>query len=93
MKKLTILGAALALALVATTAMAQPYGYGMMGGYGRGGYRYGPGMMYGYGWRSGPGYGPGMMYDYGPGYRRGYGRGYGYGPGMTGPGWYDRDDQ
>ena len=87
----------LAIAILGSIALAQPYGgCGMMGGYGPGygpcmtdgcGYGYGPGMMGGYG------YGPGMMggYGYGPGNMMGgygmmYGRG--YGPGMMGPGWY-----
>jgi periplasmic protein CpxP/Spy len=91
MQRLTFLGAALALALTASTAMAQSYGgYGMMGGYGYGPgmmYGYGPGMMYGYG------YGPGMMYGYGynhyrHSYRHRYGHGYDHGYGMMGPGWY-----
>jgi Spy/CpxP family protein refolding chaperone len=62
MQKLTFLGAALALALTASTAMAQPYGgYGMMGDYGYG--MMGPGMMYGYD----PGYGMmGGYYGNGP---------------------------
>jgi len=66
--------AALAIAaslLLAVPAMSQPYGPGMMGGYGGG-----PGMMGGYG--GGWGMGPGMMGGYGgPG-------GYGMGPGMMG---------
>ena len=72
-----------------SSAMAQGYGPGMMGGYGPG-YGYGPGMMqgYGYGGGYGPGmmggYGPGMMGGYGPGMMGGYGPGYGYGPGMMG---------
>ena len=90
MKKLTFLGAALALVLAATTAIAQPYGYGMMGGYG-----YGPGLMYGYGSHSGSGYGPGMMYGYRynyRSYRNHHGRHYyNYGYGMMGPGWYGGD--
>jgi len=90
MQRLTFLGAALALALTASTAMAQPYGgYGMMGGYGPGygmmggGYGmmggYGPGGCYGPAMMYGCGYGPGygMMQGYGPG----YGPGTGYGPG------------
>ena len=78
-----LLAAGVVLA-AASSVQAQPYGYGMMGGYGPGygpGYMMGPGMMGGYG----PGYmmGPGMMGGYGPGYmmRPGYG---GYGPGMMG---------
>ena len=69
-----ILAAGLAL-VAAGSVQAQPYGYGMMGGYGPG-----YGMMGGYG----PGYGmmgPGMM-GYGGGYGPGWMmRGYGYGPG------------
>ena len=62
-----------------SSAMAQGYGPGMMGGYGPG-YGMGPGMMGGYG----PSYGmgPGMMGGYGPGY--GMGPGGGYGRGMMG---------
>jgi len=92
MRKLSYLVGAAAVALTAGLAFhtsAQPYGPGMMGGYGPdygmmgGGYGggYGPGMM-------GGGYGPhgGMMGGYG---RGGYGPGYGmmggYGPGY-GPG-------
>ncbi len=65
-----------AVAFIGTAAQAQPYGPGMMGGYGG----YGYGMMGGYGpgdgpgYMMGPGYGPGYMM--GPGYGRGYGRGY-----------------
>jgi hypothetical protein len=48
---------------------------------------YGPGMMYDYGHRYGPGpmwgYGPGMMQGHGPGMMYGPG----HGPGMMGPGW------
>ena len=65
----------LAIAILGSIALAQPYGgWGMMGGYGPGyglrmmggcGYGYGPGMMGGYGMMHGPGYGPGMM---GPGW-------------------------
>ncbi len=68
-------GVIAATAVVGTTAKAQPYDGGMMGGYGHGpGYGMGPGMMGGYG----PGYG--HMGGYGPGYMMapGYGRGYGY---------------
>jgi Spy/CpxP family protein refolding chaperone len=67
-----------ALALAASLLMigpvaSQPYGPGMMGGYG-GGWGMGPGMMGGYG--GGWGMGPGMMGGYGPGG--------GMGPGMMG---------
>jgi Spy/CpxP family protein refolding chaperone len=44
--------------------MSQPYGSGMMGGYG-GGWGMGPGMMGGYGGPGGRGMGPGMMGGYG----------------------------
>ena len=81
MRKLSILVGAAALAIaaggLAGKTAAQPYGPGMMNGYGPG-----YGMMNGYG----PGYG--MMNGYGPGYgmMNGYGPGYGmmngYGPGM-----------
>jgi hypothetical protein len=54
---------------IESPAQAQPYGPGMMGGYG-GGY--------------GPGYGPGMMGGYGPGWMMGGGYGPGWGPGMMG---------
>ena len=75
----------------AGSVQAQPYGYGMMGGYGpgygmMGGYGPGYGMMGGYG----PGYmmGRGMMGGYGSGYgmmgRGMMGYGGGYGPGMMG---------
>lgn len=69
MRKFAMASTALALAL-ATTVAAQPYGPGMMGGAGPGGWGggYGPGMMGG-GW--GGGYGPGMMGGWG-----------GMGPGM-----------
>ena len=70
----------LAIAILGSIALAQPYGgWGMMGGYGPGygscmmggcGYGYGPGMMDGYGMMYGPGYGPGMM---GPGWYGGQG--------------------
>ncbi len=92
MRKLSYLIGAAAVAIGAASftgqAMAQPYGSGMMGGYGPGpGY----GMMgggYGPGYGMMGGYGPGMMGGYGPG--MGYGGGYGpggmvgggYGPGM-----------
>jgi hypothetical protein len=71
MRKLFFAAVLLAIGAAAMSiespAQAQPYGPGMMGGYGGG---YGPGYM------MGPGYGRG----YGPGYRMG--PGYGYGPGM-----------
>lgn len=57
-------------------AIAQPYGPGMMGGYGPG-----YGMM---GGGCGPGYSPGMMGGYGPGMMGGYGQGWTMGPGMMG---------
>ena len=69
-----ILAAGITIAAAgANPVQAQPYGYGMMGGYGPGymmGPGYGRGMMGGYG-----GYGPGWMMH-----------GYGYGPGMMGYG-------
>ena len=69
--KHVLVGVAASLVL-ASAAMAQPYG---MGGYGPG-YGMGPGMMGGYGGPGGYGMGPGMMWGYG-------GRsGYGMGPGM-----------
>jgi hypothetical protein len=91
-----ILAAGVTLAAVSAGAVqAQPYGYGMMGGYGPGymmGPGYGYGMMGGYGpgYMMGPGYGRGMMGGYG-GYGPGWMmHGYGYGPGMMGygPGYY-----
>jgi len=89
--------AAFALAAAgASPVQAQPYGYGMMGGYGPG---YGMMGGCGPGYMMGPGYGYGMMRGYGPGYMMGpgmmryggYGPGwmmhrYGYGPGMMGYG-------
>jgi len=66
------LATGLAVLALATAVAAQPYGSGMMGGAGPGGWGggYGPGMMGGWG----GGYGPGMM-------------GGGMGPGMMwGPG-------
>ncbi len=87
---------AIALAAIAGPASAQPYGPGMMGGYGPG---YGPGYgMMGPGYGPGPGYG--MMNGYGPGngMMGGYGPGNGMGPGYGyhhggmmngyGPGYY-----
>lgn len=67
------------MALVAAATLcagvaAQPYGPGMMGGYGPGGGGYGPGMMGGWGGGAG-GYGPGMMGGYGPGMMGGWGGG------------------
>jgi len=58
-----VFGIAAASLLLASSAVAQPYGMGpgMMGGYG-GGYGMGPGMMGGYG--GGYGMGPGMMRGY-----------------------------
>ena len=90
-----ILATGITLAAVgANPVQAQPYGYGMMGGYGPG-YMMGPGcgygMMGGYrcGYMMGPGYGRGVMGygGYGPGWMM---HGYGYGPGMMGygPGYY-----
>ncbi len=91
MRKLSLLigTAALAVAIGGFQATAQPYGPGMMGGYGPGNGGYGPGygMMGGYGPGNG-GYGPGYgMMGYGPGmmgggYGPGMGYGGGYGPGM-----------
>jgi hypothetical protein len=85
MRKHSVLIVAATLAIAASglagSATAQPYGPGMMGGYGPGNGGYGPGygMMGGYG----PGYG--MMGGYGPGYgMMGPGYGQGYGPGMMG---------
>ncbi|HTQ82722.1 MAG TPA: hypothetical protein VMI47_05585 [Pseudolabrys sp.] len=78
-----------AIGAAATQGHAQPYGPGMMGGYGSG---YGMMGGYGPGWQGG-GYGPGMMgwgSGYGPGWmmRGGYGPGpgmmYGYGAGNEG---------
>jgi hypothetical protein len=57
--------------VIESTAQAQPYGRGMMGGYG--GYGYGMMGGYGPGYMMGPGYGPGYMM--GPGYDRGDGYG------------------
>ena len=55
MKTLIFVGAALALVFVTTTTMAQPSGYGMMGGHGYGMMGgYGPGMMYGYDFLASP---------------------------------------
>ena len=85
--------AAFALATAGTGSVhAQPYGYGMMGGYGPG-YMMGPGYGYGMMGGYGPGWmmGPGMMGGYGGGYGPGYmmrGYGGGYGPGMMGYGGY-----
>lgn len=85
MRKWSVLIAVAALAVavggISGKTFAQPYGPGMMGGYGPGNGGYGPGMMGGYG--GGPGYGPGMMGGYGggPGYGPGYGMMGGYGPG------------
>lgn len=80
--------AAIVVLAFASPVKAQPYGPGMMGGYGPGygmmgggyGPGYGPGMMGGYGpgWMMGGGYGPGWM--------MGGGYGPGYGPGMMGYG-------
>jgi len=65
-----------AIGTAATQGHAQPYGPGMMGGYGPG---YGMMGGYGPGWHGG-GYGPGMMGGgYGPGWMM---HGGGYGPGM-----------
>jgi hypothetical protein len=79
MRKYLILAAAFTLgvgvAAVNVPSQAQPYGPGMMYGYGGGygpGYGMGYGMMGGYGPGYG-GYGPGMMYGYGGGYGPGYG--------------------
>jgi len=58
--KSLLIGSAVSLAL-AGAVLAQPYGPGMMGGYGNG-YGMGPGMMGGYG--GGYGMGPGMMGGY-----------------------------
>ena len=78
MRKLSVLIGAAALALavggVAGNAAAQPYGPGMMGGYGPGNGGYGPGP------------GNGMMGGYGPG-NGGYGPGYGMMGGGYGPGY------
>ena len=76
---MSIKHAALALVtslLMAGPAMSQPYGPGMMGGYGDG-WGMGPGMMGGYG--GGWGMGPGMMGGYGPGGGMGRGMMGGYG--------------
>jgi hypothetical protein len=97
MRKLSYLAGAAAIAIavggVAVHVSAQPYGPGMMGGYGPGYGMMGGGYGPGYGMMGG-GYGPGMMGGgYGPGWGMmgggygpqwgmmgGYGRG-GYGPG------------
>jgi len=88
MDRLLLVAMAAGAAIVAGAVLveAQPYGPGMMGGYGPNSGGYGPGYMmgggyggaYGPGWMMyGGGYGPGpMMGGYGPGY------GGGYGPGM-----------
>ncbi len=77
-KRIGLAVAVIIAAAVSGFALAQPYGPGMMGGYG-GGYGPGYGMMgggYGPGWMMGPGYGPGMMGGgYGPGMMYGYGAG------------------
>jgi len=108
-RKSLFIGSAVAVALAAgalaygSSAIAQPYGPGMMGQQGYGpGYMHGPGMMgYGPGARGNfgpgncPGYGPGMMgQGYGPGWmhgNRGYGPG--YGRHMWGPGYYGQQQQ
>jgi hypothetical protein len=86
MRKFLLFGTFAAAAIIAggIFAHAQPYGPGMMGGYGPGSYGQGngPGWMmgpgYGHGWMMGGGYGPGMMgYGYGSA-ERGDGRGPGY---------------
>jgi len=82
-----ILAAGITIAAAgANPVQAQPYGYGMMGGYGPG---YGMMGGYGPGYMMGPGYGYGMMGGYGPGYMMGpgYGRGMMGGYGGYGPGW------
>ena len=83
-----ICAAAIAAAVAgASPVQAQPYGYGMMGGYGPG---YGMMGGYGPGGMMGPGYGHGMMGGYGPGWMMGPGMmGYGYGGGY-GPGYMMR---
>lgn len=80
MRKIFVIAAAVlaiggAAAGIHSQAQAQPYGPGMMGGYGPG-YGYGRGYMMGPGY--GPGYmmGPGMMYGYGADEDRAYRRGY-----------------
>jgi hypothetical protein len=90
MRKLSYLVGAAAVALTAGLAFhtsAQPYGPGMMGGYGP---DYGM-MGGGYGGGYGPGYGMmggGYGGGYGPGYgMMGGGHGGGYGPGMMGGGY------
>jgi hypothetical protein len=88
----------------AVPVKAQPYGPGMMGGYGPGygmmGGGYGPGWMMGGGYgpgygMMGGGYGPGMMSwggGYGPGWMM-HGYGGGYGPGMMyGQGYANQGD-
>ena len=84
MNKVLVAGLAAAALIAAAAVQAQPYGPGMMGGYGPGW-----GMMYGND-GYGPGCGPGC--GYGPG---GMMRGYGPGPGMMrgwGPGYYAQGD-
>jgi hypothetical protein len=73
MRKLLFAATIAAAAIAASFGIvqAQPYGPGMMGGYGGG---YGPGYMMGPGYGSGYGMGPGMMYGYGPNGERYYGR-------------------
>jgi len=90
--KRALLAASAALLLgTAVSACSQPYGPGMMGGYGPGGnpnYEQGRGYGPGGGYGPGYGYGPGMMGGYyghmGRGMMGGYGPGYGMGPGMMG---------
>ena len=85
MRKLALIGSALAVAVIVA-------GVGAISGTKAQNYGYGPGMM-------GPGYGPGMMmygYGYGPGMMGG---GCGprvtsgplFGPGMMGPGWWNNE--
>jgi hypothetical protein len=78
----------IAVLALASPVKAQPYGPGMVGGYGPGyGMMDGYGPGYGPGWMMGPGYGPGMMRGYGPGWGHGWMMRGGYGPGMMGPGY------
>jgi len=82
MRKGLVIAATVAVIVVIVVAgvrsLAQPYGYGMMGGWGGG---YGPGWMMGPGY--GGGYGPGWMMR-GGGYSMGPGMMYGYGPANQG---------
>ena len=86
------MAAAAAIAGGAALVQAQPYGPGMMGGYGPGYGMMGGGYGPGFGMMGG-GYGPGMMGGgYGPGWMM-HGYGGGYGPGMMyGQGYANQGD-